>query len=138
MPHALNAQAHGKSRRSAGRPEALVDIGDEREAHEIAAGVRAVRRAREERARQNRHIIVGIEALGELGVRQARARHVGPQVKGRVRQAHVEYLGEHGRDGGELLHILRSVLAHMGLVVPGGDARGLKDGRQRSAVVCAV
>lgn len=52
---------------------------DERDPDEIAARVRAVRIARQVRAGQNRHIIVGVQATGELGVRQAGARDVGPR-----------------------------------------------------------
>ncbi len=111
---------------------------DERDPDEIAARVRAVRIARQVRAGQNRHIIVGVQAAGELGVRQAGARHVGPQVERGVGQLHVDHVGEHRCDRIEFLQVQRAVLAHVRLVVPRGDARVLPDRRQRGAVVRAV
>ena len=53
--------------------DAFPGLRDERDAHEPFARIRAVRRASEERARQNRHIIVGVQTLGELGIVARRA-----------------------------------------------------------------
>ncbi len=58
---------------ASGRFQAFVDTGHQRHADAVAARIGAVRVARQVAARQNRHIIFGVQAACELGVGQAGA-----------------------------------------------------------------
>ena len=61
--------------------QALIFVGDEGNAYKIRAGVHAMCLAREETAGENRHILVAVQGLREIGIRN-RGRH--PVVKRRI------------------------------------------------------
>jgi hypothetical protein len=82
----------GRTGRCGGCFQPFVDAGDQRHADAVAARIGAVRVARQVAAGQNRHIIFGVQAACELGVRQAGAAHVGPQVEAGVGQFDVHHL----------------------------------------------
>lgn len=90
------------------------------------------------RPRQDRHIIVGVQTRGELGIRETGLGDVGPQIERGVGQTHVEHLGEHGRDGFELPQILRAIVANVRFILPRDHARFLKHRRKRRAMIGAI
>lgn len=123
--------------------EAFVQPGHQRHAHAARAGVVARVRARQQAAGQNGHIVLGQQQPCEVGVvtpfgaTKAR-RHLGPQVKPGVRQAHVHDLGQPRRHALELGTVQRAVGLDVGLVGPGCGAGLLHRPTHRAAVVGAV
>src|SRR5512135_3009578 len=78
----------------------LVQIGDQRQADEVRAGVDSVRFAGKEAAGQHGDIIVAVQLLREGRVGDGGTQ---PQVEAGIRLGDRQYRGEQGDDLGELL-----------------------------------
>jgi len=102
------------------RFQAFVHFGHQSHADAVAARIDAVRLARQVTARQNRHIIFGIQSLREFDIGQRGAADIGPQVKTGIGQIDLQHRLQQRRDLAEFLLVLGAIFHHVDFVVPGG------------------